>query len=192
MRETKSECNGCGAVHISFDYEVLVSSMDPLAGIAGLFTTLEQTQTSMSINSVIIIFEWIFPALPYLSFSPQLSMRAFRNSWWLNHRENRTTGLCLSNMCSEGKVFCNADCTNKILNWNEYGKETAINVQKSQFEGGKCAATITDEAHVTCVLLSPSLLNDYLKCYVVMCCHLMFSVAFSFFSIEVSLWNCSQ
>lgn len=70
-RETKSECNGCGAIHISFDYKVLVSSMDPLAGNAGLFTTLEQTQTSMSINSVIIIFEWIFTALPYPSFSLQ-------------------------------------------------------------------------------------------------------------------------
>lgn len=56
---------------ISFDYKVLVSSVDPLAGNAGLFTTLEQTQTSMSINSAIIIFEWILPALPYQSFSPQ-------------------------------------------------------------------------------------------------------------------------
>lgn len=79
-RETKSECNGCGAIHISFDYKVLVSSMDPLAGNAGLFTTLEQTQTSMSINSVIIIFEWIFTALPYPSFSLQFWMSALRDS----------------------------------------------------------------------------------------------------------------
>lgn len=69
MRETKSKCNGCGAIHISFDYKVLVSSVDPLAANAGLFNTLEQTQTSMSINSAIIIFEWIFTALPYQSFS---------------------------------------------------------------------------------------------------------------------------
>lgn len=70
MRETKSECNGCGAIHISFDYKVLVSSMGPLAGNAGLFTTLEQTQMSMSINSLIIIFEWIFTALP-ICLSPR-------------------------------------------------------------------------------------------------------------------------
>lgn len=81
MRETKSECNGCGALHISFDYEVLVSSMGPLAGNAGLFTTLEQTQTSMSINSVLIIFEWIFTALPYRSPSLQCWMSVLRNSW---------------------------------------------------------------------------------------------------------------
>lgn len=69
--ETKSEYNNArGAIHISFDYKVLVSSTGPLAGNAGLFTTLEQTQTSLSINSLIIIFEWIFTARPYLSFSP--------------------------------------------------------------------------------------------------------------------------
>lgn len=51
-----------------------------LAGNAGLFTTLEQTQMSLSINSVIIIFEWIFTALPYQSFSLQFWMSALRDS----------------------------------------------------------------------------------------------------------------
>lgn len=90
MRKTKSECNGCGAIHISFDYKVLVSSMGPLAGNAGLFTTLEQTQTSMSINSVIIIFEWIFAALPYPSFFPTVLNEGSQG--FLNHRETAQLG----------------------------------------------------------------------------------------------------
>lgn len=101
MRETKSECNGCGAIHISFDYKVLVSSMGPLAGNAGLFTTLEQTQTSMSINSVIIIFEWIFAAVPYPSFFPTVLNEGSQG--FLNHRETAQLGwVCWTCVWKEG------------------------------------------------------------------------------------------
>lgn len=103
MRETKSECNGCGAIHISFDYKVLVSSMGPLAGNAGLFTALEQTQMSMSINSVIIIFEWIFTALPYPSFSLQFWMSALTDSWILVKPHN---WIVSAEHVFGGKKFC--------------------------------------------------------------------------------------
>lgn len=80
-KETKSECNCCGAIRISFDYEVLVSSTGPLAGNAGPFATLEQTQMSMFINSVLIIFEWIFPTLLYLPFAVQFWPTALRDRY---------------------------------------------------------------------------------------------------------------
>lgn len=84
-RETQSEWNGCGAVHISFDYKVLVSSTGPLAGNAGLLATSEQTRTSMFINSLVIIFEWILATLPYLSFTTQVWNE--RSQGFVNHRE---------------------------------------------------------------------------------------------------------
>ena len=89
-----------------------MSSMGPLAGNAGPLTTLEQTQMSMSINSVIIIFEWIFT--PAISVFHQAVLNE-RSQRFMNR--GKTTQLdCVFFNRFRGKVSSIADCINKILN----------------------------------------------------------------------------